>query len=403
MLSLAQAFIAKPRLLMIDELSLGLAPTVVESLLDIVKAIHENGTTVVLIEQSVNLALRLCDRAIFMEKGQVVFSGSTSELLGRDDIVRAVFLEGAKQAHGIQGGGPAVAAQPQIPADEELEVTFTSMGRDVSGLPSNRDHGREKGSVALHTEELSKRFGGVVAVDKVGFDLLEGEILGFIGPNGAGKTTVFDLVSAQLTADSGKVILHGEDISNLPAHERAAKGLGRSFQAARLWPGLTLEETVSLAVTAHLKTPGALQTLFCLPTTGRAEKKIRKIAGEVIELLGLGDFSDLLISDLSTGTRRLAELAVIVAMRPSVVLLDEPSAGIAQAESEQLIPVLKATKEHLGCSIMIVEHDMTVMKGLADRIIALDTGRVVVVGPPDEVLSHPLVVESYLGRAAATV
>ena len=402
MLSLAQAFIAKPRLLMIDELSLGLAPTVVESLLDIVKAIHDNGTTVVLIEQSVNLALRLCDRAIFMEKGQVVFSGSTSELLGRDDIVRAVFLEGAKQAHGIKGGGPAVA-QSDIPAEAGLEVTFTSLGRDVSGLPSNRDHGREKGSVALHTEELSKRFGGVVAVDKVGFDLLEGEILGFIGPNGAGKTTVFDLVSAQLAADSGKVVLHGEDISNLPAHERAAKGLGRSFQAARLWPGLTLEETVSLAVTAHLKTPGTLQTLFCLPTTGRAEKKIRKIAGEVIELLGLGDFSDLLISDLSTGTRRLAELAVIVAMRPSVVLLDEPSAGIAQAESEQLIPVLKATKEHLGCSIMIVEHDMTVMKGLADRIVALDPGRVVVVGPPAEVLSHPLVVESYLGRAAATV
>ncbi|MHB1912100.1 MAG: MFS transporter [Acidimicrobiales bacterium] len=402
MLSLAQAFIAKPRLLMIDELSLGLAPTVVESLLDIVKAIHDNGTTVVLIEQSVNLALRLCDRAIFMEKGQVVFSGSTSELLGRDDIVRAVFLEGAKQAHGIQKDGPAVA-QPELPDGKDLEVTFASLGRDVSGLPSNRDHGREKGSVALHTEELSKRFGGVVAVDKVGFDLLEGEILGFIGPNGAGKTTVFDLVSAQLAADSGRVVLHGEDISKLAAHERAAKGLGRSFQAARLWPGLTLEETVSLAVTAHLKTPGTLQTLFCLPTTGRAEKKVRKIANEVIELLGLGDFADLLISDLSTGTRRLAELAVIVAMRPSVVLLDEPSAGIAQAESEQLIPVLKATKEHLGCSIMIVEHDMTVMKGLADRIVALDTGRVVVVGQPDEVLSHPLVVESYLGRAAATV
>jgi ABC-type branched-subunit amino acid transport system ATPase component len=214
---------------------------------------------------------------------------------------------------------------------------------------------------------------------------------------------VFDLVSAQLPADSGKVVLHGEDISELAAHQRAAKGLGRSFQAARLWPGLTLEETVSLAVTAHIHTPGVLQTLFCLPTTGRAERKVRKIAGDVIDLLGLGDFTDLLISDLSTGTRRLAELAVIVAMQPSVVLLDEPSAGIAQAESEQLIPVLQATKEHLGCSMMIVEHDMTVMKGLADRIVALDTGRVVVVGLPDEVLSHPLVVESYLGRAAATI
>jgi ABC-type branched-subunit amino acid transport system ATPase component/sugar phosphate permease len=401
MLSLAQAFIARPRLLMIDELSLGLAPTVVESLLDIVKAIHDNGTTVILIEQSVNLALRLCNRAIFMEKGQVVFAGDTQELLGRDDIVRAVFLEGAKQTDG-KDAAPAVA-EAHLPEGEQVEVTFSSLGRDVTRLPSNRDHGRVKGSVALAAEGLEKRFGGVVAVDRVSFELLEGEILGFIGPNGAGKTTVFDLVSAQLPADAGKVSLHGQDITSLSAHARAAKGLGRSFQAARLWPGLTVEETVSLAVTAHLHTPGALQTLFCLPTTGRAEKKVRRIANDVIELLGLGDFADLLISDLSTGTRRLAELAVIVAMQPSVVLLDEPSAGIAQAESEQLIPVLKATKDHLGCSIMIVEHDMTVMKGLADRIAALDTGRVVVIGEPSEVLSHPLVVESYLGRAAATV
>ncbi len=382
MLSLAQAFIAKPRLLMIDELTLGLAPTVIESLLEIVKAIHDRGTTVILVEQSVNVALRLCDRAAFIEKGEVVFCGPTSDLLGREDIVRAVFLEGARGdqlADGEAANGPTAV-------EEEARVWDTSERK-----------------VVLSGRGLRKSFGGVVAVDDVDLDLHDGEILGLIGPNGAGKTTTFELISGALNADAGRVTMHDRDVSNWSPDRRAEAGLGRSFQAARLWPGLTVQETIALAVTKRMHTPGVLPTLFCIPGVRSAERRVNREVDEVLEWLHLGDFRDLLTGDLSTGTRRLVELSVIVAMRPSIVMLDEPSAGIAQAETEELVPVLRQTKEQLGASMLLIEHDMGVMRALSDRVIAMDTGSVVVVGSPDEVMSHPRVIESYLGAAAGTL
>ncbi|HUC35495.1 MAG TPA: MFS transporter [Acidimicrobiales bacterium] len=364
MLSLAMAFVAQPRLLIIDELSLGLAPTVVESLLEIVKAINERGTAVVLVEQSVNLALRMTSRAIFMEKGRVVFGCPTSELMEHEETVRSVLLGGARHPvheQGTAGGG---------------------------------------GGVVLSTRGVTKRFGGVTAVDDVSLELHDGEILGLIGPNGAGKTTVFEIISGQLRADAGRVTMHSTDISDWPAHRRAAFGLGRSFQAARLWPGLTVEETVSLAVSRRVRSPGVIPTMLCSPTVRRAEKQVAAAADEVVDLLGLGDFKDQLGSDLSTGLRRLLELAVIAAQRPSVVLLDEPSAGLAQAETEALAPLLADMRVGLGCSLMLIEHDMGLARSLADRIVALDTGSVVAEGTPEEVLNHPRVVESYLGATA---
>jgi ABC-type branched-subunit amino acid transport system ATPase component/MFS family permease len=365
MLSLAMAFVAQPRLLIIDELSLGLAPTVVESLLEIVKAINERGTAVILVEQSVNLALRMTSRAIFMEKGRVVLRCPTSQLMEHEETVRAVLLGGARQ-HPVHEQGTA-------------------------GGP---------GGVVLSAWEIAKRFGGVMAVDYVSLDLRDGEILGLIGPNGAGKTTVFEIISGHLRSDAGRVTMHSTDISDWPAYRRAAFGLGRSFQAARLWPGLTVEETVSLAVSRRVRSPGVIPTVLCSPTVRRAEKQVAAAADEVVDLLGLGDFKDQLGSDLSTGLRRLLELAVIAAQRPSVVLLDEPSAGLAQAETEALAPVLRDMRAGLGCSLMLIEHDMGLARALADRIVALDTGSVVAEGTPEEVLNHPRVVESYLGVAA---
>ena len=231
-------------------------------------------------------------------------------------------------------------------------------------------------------------------------ELYNGEILGLIGPNGAGKTTVFEIISGQLRPNAGVVTMFSADISDWPAHKRSEFGLGRSFQAARLWPGLTVQETVSLAVARRVTSPGIISTMACLPTVGRAEKRVAVAAEEVIDMLGLGDFKDRLGSDLSTGLRRLLELAVIVAQRPSVVLLDEPSAGLAQAETEALAPVLRDIRIGLRCSLMLIEHDMGLTRALADRIVALDTGAVVAVGEPEEVLRHPRVIESYLGAAA---
>jgi len=394
MLSLAMAFIAEPRLLVIDELSLGLAPTVIESLLEIVKAINERGTAVLLIEQSVNLALRLTERAAFMEKGQIVFAGPTAELVEHEEIVRAVMLDGARrQALAVDDLGRLTPAAPVAAGNGEAKPPATA-ARPARVAPG------PDAEIVLSTRGLTKHFGGVLAVDSVDLDLRRGEILGLIGPNGAGKTTVFEMISGQLRRDEGTVTMNGTDVSDWPAYRRSRFGLGRSFQAARLWPGLTVQETIAVAVSKRVHSPGALASLFCLPTVGWAEKRVAAAGDEVIDQLGLDPYRDQLGSDLSTGIRRMLELAVIVAQRPSVVLLDEPSAGLSQAETEALAPVLRDTKERLDCSLMLIEHDMGLTRELADRIVALDTGAVVTVGLPDEVLRHPRVVESYLGAAA---
>ena len=380
MLSLSMAFIAKPKLLIIDELSLGLAPVVIENLLGIVKGIHDDGAAIILVEQSINLALRLCDRAIFMEKGQVVFSGPTADLVDREDIVRSVLLGGANDSP--TDTMPAVSAHRA----------------DLAPPPA--DAPRDSDRAVLSARGLYQRFGGVVAVDDVDLDLYRGEILGLLGPNGAGKTTIFELLSGERRCQQGRITMGEDDITSWPAYRRAEHGLARSFQAARLWPGLTVHESVITAISHHTSSPGAASAMLCLPTVRRSERRLRQAADEILEPLGLAEYSDQLTSDLSTGVRRLLELAVIIALGPSIVLLDEPSAGLAQAETEAMAPVLLETKRRLDCSMILIEHDMGLLRQLADRAIALDIGAVVTTGNPEDVLNHPYVIESYLGVAA---
>ena len=377
MLSLAQAFIAKPKLLMIDELSLGLAPSIVERLLEIVRAIHEQGATVILVEQSVNVALRLAKRAVFMEKGEVRFEGPTSELLERPDVLRSVFLEGAAGGS-IEKLGSGSAGEGRRPAKPDR--------REITAAP-----------VVLEAIALSKRYGGVMAVDEVDLTLSEGEILGLIGPNGSGKTTLFDVITGLTPNNGGRVILGGRDVTARPAHIRAAMGLGRSFQDARLWPALTVREALAVALERHVDIPDVLPAVFALPQVKFSEMRIARRAEELIELLGLEAFRDKFVSELSTGSRRMVEIGAMLALEPRVLLLDEPSSGIAQKETEALGPLLLRVQETMGCSILIIEHDMPLITSLADRIVALESGHVITVGPPAEVLAHPRVIESYLG------
>jgi branched-chain amino acid transport system ATP-binding protein len=382
MLSLAQAFIARPKLLLIDELSLGLAPTVVERLLEIVRAIHENGTTVVLVEQSVNTALRLARRAVFMEKGEVRFTGPTEELLRRPDILRAVFLKGgAAAASAAAGNGkPRTARRTAlVKAERERRARLV------------------EGPVVLQTFGLTKRYGGIIAVQDVDLELHDGEILGLIGPNGAGKTTIFDLISGFTPSDGGRIHLHGRDITGIAAPGRARRGLGRSFQDARLWHSLTVAEALSVACERHVEVTSPIPAAFGLPAVSESEREVRRRVDELIELLALGAFRDKFVSELSTGSRRIVELAAILAHEPSVLILDEPSSGIAQKETEALGPLLRQVQTHLGCSMLVIEHDMPLITKLADRMLALESGRVIAEGTPDEVIRHPAVVESYLG------
>ena len=364
MLSLAQAFIARPKLLLVDELSLGLSPVIVERLLGILREIHARGTTIIIVEQSVNVALQLAERAVFMEKGEVRFTGRTAELLQRPDILRAVFLQGAS---------PDTAQV--APRSGEAEAA----------------------AICLTASHLSKHYGGVTAVDDVSFDLHEHEILGFIGPNGAGKTTLFDLISGFTRADSGRIVVYAHDLTRENAVRRAMAGLGRSFQDARLWPGLTAAECLAVALHREGEIEATLPALMGIPRVAASELMIHERVDELIELMHLEAYRNKFISELSTGTRRIVELACIVALRPKILLLDEPSSGIAQRETEALAPLLKSIRERLGCAILVIEHDMPLISRLADRLIALDTGSIVAAGKPAEVLTDPRVVESYLG------
>ena len=378
MLSLAQAFLAKPRLLMIDELSLGLAPAVVGQLLEIVRAIHARGTTIIVVEQSVNVALTLAEKAIFMEKGEVKFFGNTADLLRRPDILRAVYVKGT----GALTGGTGSALR----SERERRALELGEARSV-----------------LEVEGLVKRFGGITAVDGVSFALREGEVLGIIGPNGSGKTTTFDLISGFQIPDAGVVRYQGVDITDLPPEERARRKLVRRFQDARLFPSLTVFETLLVALDQRLEVKSALFSAAQLPQARRAEKRVRLRAEKLIELLELGAYRDKFVKELSTGLRRIVDLACVLATEPQVLLLDEPSSGIAQAEAEGLAPLLRRVRFETGCSILIIEHDMPLISAVADELIALNQGRFVTRGRPAEVLEDERVVESYLGTTEEAV
>ena len=373
MLALGMAFIARPRVLLIDELSLGLAPVVVGQLLPIVRRLADEGTAVILVEQSVNVALTVAERAYFLERGRIRFSGPTAELLARPDLLRSVFLSSASV-----GGEDAVDGRS--PRDEALG--------DVA---------------ALAVTDLSCSYGGILAVDNVSFALAPGEILGLIGPNGAGKTTLFDLVSGFAPAMAGAVSLGGVDITPLAPWSRASRGLGRSFQDARLYPEMTVTETLAVSLERWYRHRSAIAAAIRLPMVFDDEERAALRVDELVELMHLGAYRSAFVRELSTGTRRVVDLACLVAHRPTVILLDEPSSGIAQREVESLAPLLMRLRDEMGASLVVIEHDMPLVSSISDRLLALDQGRVLAVGTPPEVLGHPAVIESYLGTDASTL
>jgi ABC-type branched-subunit amino acid transport system ATPase component/ABC-type branched-subunit amino acid transport system permease subunit len=395
MLSLGMALMVTPKVLMIDELSLGLAPTVVAQLLEVVKLLHAQGTTIVVVEQSVNVALELAERAVFLEKGEVRFSGRTVDLLERPDILRSVFIAGAGSVEGTvvtPDAGPSdihdgpVASSALIVADNRRRVPPSAEAPAI-----------------LECNGVRKTFGGITAIEDISLTLRDGEILGLIGHNGAGKTTFFDCVSGFLPTDGGRIRLGGADIDAWPAHLRSAAGLGRTFQEARLFPSLTVAETIEVAQERHLRSRDMVAAGLRLPASLDSEATAAQRADELVETMGLGAFREKLVGELSTGTRRIVELACVLAQQPGVLLLDEPSGGVAQRETEAMGPLLVRVQQHTGCSILVVEHDMPLLTAICDRMIALELGQVIAEGTPAEVLEHPAVIESYLGTDDATI
>jgi len=377
MLALGMAFLSRPRLLMIDELSLGLAPVVVAQLLPLVDAMRADGGTVILVEQSVNVALTVADTAFFLEKGEVRFHGATKDLLDRPDVLRSVFLEGASA--GFEG---------RVRTRSERADRSTVDGAEAP---------------ALRAESLSVSFGGIHAVDQVTFAAAPREIVGIIGPNGAGKTTLFDIVSGYLPADAGRVFLAERDVSHRGPAARAMQGLGRSFQDAALFSSLTVQESIAVACERWIDVRDPVSAALRLPNAYDSERKVSARVAELIDLLGLGAYRSKFVRELSTGTRRVVDLACLLAHRPAVILLDEPSSGIAQRETEALVPMLLRIRDETGSSLVVIEHDMPLIRAIADRMIAMDQGGVIAQGHPDDVLAAPQVIESYLGTSAEAI
>ncbi len=384
MLTLGMAFIEQPRLLMIDELSLGLAPSVVGQLLEIVRELKAAGTTIILVEQSVNVALTVAETAYFMEKGEIRFHGPTAELLDRPDVLRSVFLEGAGTHDDAVASAATVATVPRPATNGDAATNGEAHAPAEIPVDERR----------LQVQGLSKRFGGITALRDVDCAVAGGEIVGFLGPNGAGKTTMFDVISGFTPQESGTIMLRDtqgdvHDVSRAPAQLRAALGLGRSFQDGRLFPALTVRETIAVALECTVDVKDPIAAALHLPAVVDSEAKVEDRVEELIELMGLGAFRDKFVHELSTGSRRIVDLACILAHQPTVLLLDEPSSGIAQREAEALGPLLLRIRDSLGASILIIEHDLPLLTSVADRLIAMDLGEVIAAGDSERRRERP--------------
>ena len=245
----------------------------------------------------------------------------------------------------------------------------------------------------LATEDIRVVFGGNVAVAGVSLDVRRDEIVGLIGTNGAGKSTLMNAIGGSVPS-TGTVHLLGRDITSKTPSQRAAVGLGRTFQAATLFPELTVRETVQVALEARRRS-SFIQTVAFLD--GPAERHQRAEADELIAFLGLGRYADAFISDLSTGTRRIVELAGLLGVGATMLCLDEPTAGVAQRETEAFGPLITEIRRELGASMLIIEHDMPLIMSVSDRVYCLESGLVIAEGEPSVVRNDPAVVASYLG------
>ncbi|UDY34906.1 ABC transporter permease subunit [Dermatobacter hominis] len=281
------------------------------------------------------------------------------------------------------------------------EPVAAAARRDVA-VPRRAERSeRDPARPVLEVHGARVRFGGVLAVDGVDLAVHPGEVLGLIGTNGAGKSTLMDVVCGVVSAD-GTVTVLGQDVSRSSAWQRARLGLGRTHQAAVLFPELTVRQCVEVALESRGRT-GVTSTALLLPHARRRERARRAEATDVIDLLGLGRYAEVQVGNLSTGTRRIVELAGLVALDARVMCLDEPTAGVAQRETEAFGPLILELRRELDASVLVIEHDMPLITGISDRIVCMEAGRVIAEGTPHAVRNDPLVVASYLGTDARSI
>ncbi|HXB38138.1 MAG TPA: ATP-binding cassette domain-containing protein [Acidimicrobiales bacterium] len=250
----------------------------------------------------------------------------------------------------------------------------------------------------LRVEDVSVRFGGVHALNGVTFAAEAGSIVGLIGANGSGKTTTLDVISGLVKPQAGCVRLDGIDLGEYLPEERLGVGMVRSFQDCRLYPELSVLDVLLLSEDARHEV-AVLSTTLRLPWARRAERRKLGAVDQVIGAFGLERFRHHRTAELSTGTRRVVDLASVVLAQPRLLLLDEPTAGIAQREAEAFIPLLRRIHEVTDTTIVLVEHDVPLVFELCSTVIVMELGQVVVAGPPDQVRADPKALAAYLGAS----
>ncbi len=254
------------------------------------------------------------------------------------------------------------------------------------------------GPARLDVEGVVVDYGGVRAVDGVDMVAEPGEIVGLIGPNGSGKTTLLDVISGLVRPDAGSVRLDRESLVEYLPEERSSLGIVRSFQDCRLFPQLTVEEVLLLTVDAE-RPVGVVTSTLQMPWARRAERTKRAGVDQTMHSFGIERFRRHRVAELSTGTRRVVDLASIVLAKPRLLLLDEPTAGIAQREAEAFVPLLRRLHELADTTIVLVEHDVPLVFALCDTVVMMETGRIVSAGTPDHVRRDPRALAAYLGAS----